>query len=265
MKCWLALTIWLVPATSAWAFSLSSTSTNPEDRAREISERRCATTFKRMQSFVKYWGPRPDLYSNYVMYSPRNVGFRGYDLLGDIYYHGCVRADLAPDKAAAVTWYQNAAIAHVPESQWKLGQMLYLGDGIEQDQKRGLSWITSAAIEGSSDAASFLRSIGEEPPHVMSPNTYETATMAARQQLSAQRAAQWREVTQDLGNLVVAGATLAATAYVGQHSYSVQTPASYAPTPTRVNRFRPVYCEYTANANLFYPNSVNVRITEMCY
>jgi len=248
----------------AHTFSLFSTSSDLAKRDKELGEKRCATTLKRMQSFVKYWSPNSDIYANYMMYNPKKVGFRGYDLLGDIYFRGCASANLQPDKLAALTWYQHAAVAHLPESQWKLGRMLYLGDGVHEDKNRGLQWLTSAALEGSPDAANFLRSIGQEAPAPITPNTYTSAAMAVKQQLDATRAAQWRIVTQNLGELLVTTVTIAASAYAGAAAYSKNRAGHDVATPTQVTRFRPIYCHYTATANSYFSNSVNVRVTQMC-
>lgn len=198
------------------------------------------------------------------MYNPKKVGFRGYDLLGDVYYYGCARAGLDPDKGAALTWYQNAALAHVPESQWKLGRMLYHGEGVEPDREKGLQWITSAAIEGSADASSFLLSVGEPVPEAVSPNTYETAARTAELSLRNAQAEGRRAVFQDLGDLLLTGVAIATSAYANQAISSSTNQRNYANTPVRVTRFRPVYCQYQATANTYYTNAVNVRITQMC-
>jgi len=83
-------------ASLAGCASLASTSTNPAERQTQLGPDQCAGTYKHMLNFVKYWPPR----SNYdwIMYNPKKVGFRGYDLLGDVYYQGCDKANLAPDK-----------------------------------------------------------------------------------------------------------------------------------------------------------------------
>lgn len=252
------MAMFLVPH-AVGAASLWSTSSDPQARERELSEKRCATNFKRMLTFTKYWFPREDLFSNYLMYDPKKIGFRGYDLLGDLYYRGCEKAQIRPDKMAAFTWYQNAAIAHLPESQYKVGRMLFEGDGVPKDEEKGVQWLTSAALEGSKDAAQYLTRISEEVPRPISPNSYSYSSQVALQQRSNQRAEQRRAIIQDLGNIVITGAMIAGSAYLASSVSS-----RHAPTPTTVSRYRPVYCQYRGNVNSFYRGNVSIRISQFC-
>jgi hypothetical protein len=241
---------------------LYSTSSDPTDRAKELSEPRCATTYKRMLNFAKYWPPgRLDLYENYNMYNPKKVGFLGYELLGDVYFQGCAAAGLPADKIAAASWYFAAALAHVPDSQWKLGRMMFQGDGVPENREMGLGWITSAALEGSAPAAAFLTSMGEVVPAPIQPSSWDNASNLARQKLASANAEQRRAVLQGLGNLVVSAALI----YSASGSAMVRThPANYASNNRAAYRPRPVYCQYQASANSFYPNHINVRVTQFC-
>ena len=183
------------------ALSLASTSSDPAEREDQLSEKKCATTYKRMLNFVKYWPPGSN--ADYIMYNPDKVGFRGYDLLGDVYFRGCVKAGLSPDKLAAASWYQAAAVAHLPEAQWKLGRMFFEGDGIPQDKNAGLAWISSAAIEGSPFAADYLRALGKTVPTPVVPNSYTVASQQAQNRLEAAQAAERRQIVGDLSRFLI--------------------------------------------------------------
>lgn len=190
--------------------SLASTSSDPADREAELSAKKCAATYKRMLNFVKYWPPGNQLADDYMMYRSDKIGHRGYDLLGDVYYRGCGAANLAPDKIAAAVWYQNAAVVHLPESQWKLGKMFYEGDGIPQNKEVGITWITSAAIEGSPEAVKYLSSKGEPVPQPVFPNSYMVAAEQSKNKHQAAAVAERARVVRDLANVLVT----VGTAYV---------------------------------------------------
>jgi len=239
----------LSTAFLAGCASLASTSTNPTERQLQLSSGRCAGTYKHMLNFVKYWPPR----SNYdwIMYNPKKVGFRGYDLLGDVYYHGCASANLAPDKVAAAYWYQAAAVAHVPEAQWKLGRMLFEGDGVPKNTDAGLAWLTSATIEGSTEAAGYLRSHGEPVPPRIYPNSYAIAAEHAHQKLEAAQTAQRQQVVRDLASLLVTVGAAYAGAYVGATAAAQSQPA-YSPNVSHMpdlRMTRPSFCSTYATAN----------------
>lgn len=251
--------------------SLASTSSDPAVREEQLSEKKCATTYKRALNFVKYWPPESQ--GGYMMYNPKLMGFRGYDLLGDIYYRGCAKANLSPDKVAAAVWYQNAAVVHLPESQWKLGRMLVEGDGIPSNKEAGLAWLTSAAIEGSSEAASYLLTLGEPVPAPVSPNSYTLAAAHEKQKLETAQAAERAQIVRDLSGLLV---TLG-SAYVIAKTNAMQVAAppvsrTAQPVPSSPNiaampkltMTRPVYCNTYGDASTV-GNTLYLRVNQFCY
>lgn len=196
MLCGMAL------CSSAAMAGPGSTTTDQDKRESQLSDKKCATTYKRLQNVLKYI-PVPDVGSDqekyaYIRDAQGHLGILTYDMLGDIYYRGCLKAKLEPDKEAAAFWYQVAAIRHVPESQWKLGKMLVEGDGIPQDNEMGMAWVSSAAIEGSTQAASYLTAAGEPMPPVNIPNTFTVVRDAYVDQLDAQRAIERQQFLSDL-------------------------------------------------------------------
>jgi hypothetical protein len=250
----------LPAALLAGCASLASTSTNPVERQLQLSSDRCAGTYKHMLNFVKYFPPRRSY--GWIMYNPKKVGFRGYDLLGDVYYNGCASAGLAPDKVAAAYWYQAAAVAHVPEAQWKLGKMLFEGDGVPKNTDAGLAWLTSAAIEGSTAAASYLHARGEPVPPRIYPNSYAIAAERAHQDLEAAQAAQRQQAVHDLASLLV---TVGA-AYVGA-SAATQSRPIYSPNVSRMPQLRmtkPAYCSTNATANQVF-DTLYVNVQRFCH
>lgn len=230
--------------------SLASTSTNPADRQTQLADSRCAETYKHMLNFVKYWPPQ----SNYdwIMYNPKKVGFRGYDLLGDVYYHGCAKASLAPDKVAAAYWYQAAAVAHVPEAQWKLGRMLLEGDGVPANHDAGLAWLTSAAIEGSGNAATYLRAHGYPVPTPIYPNSYTVAAERAHQELNAARTAERQQAVRDLASLLVNVGAIYVAARAGAEAAARSESILRSPNVNGMPQLRmtkPVFCTTSGSAN----------------
>jgi hypothetical protein len=200
-----------------------------------------------MLNFVKYWPPR----SNYdwIMYNPKKVGFRGYDLLGDVYYRGCTEANLAPDKVAAAYWYQVAAVAHVPEAQWKLGRMLMEGDGVPVDHNVGLAWITSAAIEGSDQAAEYLRVHDYPVPTPTYPNSYTVAAERAHQRLKAAQTAERQQVVRDLTSLLVNVGTSYVAAKVGAAAMQPIVRSPHVTSMPQLRMTKPVFCTTSGSAN----------------
>ena len=247
------------------ALSLASTTSDPSKREDQLSEKKCASTHKRMLNFVKYWPPGSN--ADYIMYNPDKVGFRGYDLLGDVYYRGCREANLAPDKVAAASWYQSAAVVHLPEAQWKLGKMFFEGDGIPQDKSIGLSWITSAAAEGSLQAADYLRSLGEPVPAPVAPNSYTVASLEAQSRLKAARAAERRQIVGDLSRFLVQVGTTYLTAQASLPSTPAPRRPVQSPNITSaplLTMTRPVYCNSYATASSV-GDTVYVHLSQFCH
>ena len=245
--------------------SLASTSTDLSRRQDQLSSQKCALTYERALNFIKYFPPGST--HNYSMYDPDKMGFRTYDLLGDIYYGGCAAAGVTADKAAAIIWYQYAAVKHLPEAQWKLGRMLYEGDGVAKDVSMGLSWLTSAAIEGSPEAAEFLRAHNEPVPAPITPDTYEILAQQAKNDLQEARAAQRAKAVQDLASLIVGVAAV----YVEAKAINAATtwhapPTVYSPYVRDLpqpSMTRPVYCTYYATANSM-GDTVFARVNAFC-
>ena len=254
----------LSTALLAGCATLTSTSTNPAERQLQFSSGRCAGTYKHMLNFVKYFPPRRNY--GWVMYNPKKVGFRGYDLLGDVYYQGCASASLAPDKVAAANWYQAAAVAHVPEAQWKLGRMLFEGDGVPKNTDAGLAWLTSAAIEGSTEAAGYLRAHDEPVPPRIYPNSYAIAAERAHQELEAAQTAQRQQAVRDLAGLLVTVGVAYVGAYVGATAAAQSQPA-YSPNVSRMPDLRmskPAFCSTYATANEVF-NNLYVNVQRFCH
>jgi hypothetical protein len=243
--------------------SLVSTSTNPAERQAQLNDSRCSGTYKHMLNFAEYFPPRR-VYG-YIMYNPKKVGFRGYDLLGDVYYRGCAKADLAPDKIAAAYWYQAAAVAHVPEAQWKLGRMLLEGDGVPVNHDAGLAWLTSAAIEGSTNAATFLRAHSYPVPAPIYPNSYAVAAERAQQQLDAARAAEHQQAVRDLASLLVNVGTIYVAAKVGAAAIRSE-PIVHSPNVNSMPQLRmtkPVFCTTSGSANAV-GDTVFINLRRFC-
>lgn len=255
----------MLAASLAGCASLASTSTNPTERQTQLDSARCAGTYKHMLNFVKYFPPRPDY--GYIMYNPSKVGFRGYDLLGDVYYHGCASANLAPDKVAAAYWYQAAAVAHVAEAQWKLGKMLKEGDGVPMNREVGLAWLTSGAIEGSAQAAAYLRAHNDPVPAPIYPNSYTVAAEQAHQALDAARASERQQIVHDLASLLVTVGTIYAAAEVGATAAArSQTPVQSPNVSTmpQLRMTKPVFCTSSGNANAI-GDTVFFNVSRFCH
>jgi len=62
----------------------------------------------------------------------------------------------ATDKEAAAKWFEQAAAAGRPASQWMLGQHYFDAKGEDRDVARALELIRAAAVQGLASAQSFL-------------------------------------------------------------------------------------------------------------
>ena len=60
------------------------------------------------------------------------------------------------DETEAVKWYRSAAESGHALSQYDLGFMLLLGEGINKDIEKGLWWMEQAAKNGNASAARLL-------------------------------------------------------------------------------------------------------------
>lgn len=146
----------------------------------------CHKRVKNMHSMIKYWPPGTVNPPNYYMYKQMVIPF--WEFIGDMYYNGCPKGELILDKATAAQWYQNAAMEFVPTAQYKLGRMMLEGDGIPVNAEGGRAWITSAALEGSSEAARYLANTGLPVPQPINPTSYTIAARQAKAELEAGQA-----------------------------------------------------------------------------
>lgn len=224
----------------------------------------CSTQWSHVKGIQKYWFPGSVIPPNYIMY--KNHIIEAWQIIGDIYYSGCSSANIAQNKQTAFFWYQSAALAHVSSAQYKIGKMLLSGDGVQADRKRGIDWLSSAAIEGSDEARSYLESVGMPPPPAISPSSYQTYQELARQELIKGQERDRAAVTRDLGRLAVNTVQLVSEAVL-LYSVSQSLPnnaTSTAPTVKYVERARPVYCSVYSQTNELF-NSVAVNANVFCH
>lgn len=74
-------------------------------------------------------------------------GYRiAQEALGEIYLTRGQRLNL--DIAPAIRWLEKAAVAGAPVAQYQLGRLLFTGNGIARDPKRGRDLIAEAAFAG---------------------------------------------------------------------------------------------------------------------
>lgn len=234
----------------------------------------CHKRIKNMQSMIKHWSPgtinyfSSDAFSppNYYMYKHSVMPY--WEFIGDMYYNGCPKAGLVADKTTAALWYQNAAKEFVPNAQFKLGRMLFWGDGVPSDVAAGRAWIDSAALEGSPDALDFLKRANFPVPKPISPNSYTLAALRARDEQSAKNAANRAAVVGDLSRLVVNIAAIYVTANAASRLTPAPQPRSAQPVPTistaPIMR-RPAYCNaYGTITNNDITGSVWVNVSTFC-
>lgn len=179
----------------------------------------CHKRVKNMHSMIKHWSPGTLNPPNYYMYKQMVMPF--WEFTGDMYYNGCPRSGLAIDKTTAAQWYQSAAIEFVPTAQYKLGRMMLEGDGIPVNIEGGRAWVTSAALEGSAEAARYLAEAGLPVPQPINPTSYTIAASQAKAELEAGQARDRAAIVSDLSHLVVN----VASAYVAASAASPVAPA----------------------------------------
>lgn len=213
-----------------------------------------------------------------------------YDLMGDLYYYGCEysgqsiagrvwsgkREGFDPDPVIAAKYYEFAAIGHVPRSQYRLGLMLFEGDGIPRDEETGIQWLTSAALEGYQDARDYLKELGLDVPEASSPNTYSVLAQDERAQYMAlQRAihARQQQIRQNWATVAI----VAVGAYYAADNLATgaaaTTSGSTAPSTTQpqrviVQRSRPVFCTSMGNVTITgtsYTAFANGTVSTFCH
>ena len=209
-----------------------------------------------------------------------------YDLMGDIHYYGCDysgqslagrlwsgrREAIEPNPEKAAKYYEFAAIGHVPRSQYRLGRMLFEGDGISQDEETGIQWITSAALEGHKEARDYLESIGLTVSEAEGPSTYSKLAEAEREEYTAlQQAIQARQqqIRQNWATvaIVAVGAYYAADT-VGAGTTTPQGHGTGQSQRVTIQRSTPVFCTSTSNISITGDSWVtfaNGTISTFCY
>lgn len=273
---------------SGFTFAANEDFLRPKPTARwTIDSNKCAAQFKRMEKILGYWASgkaiatdvhdRPD--QNYwagglPFWAYKNQAITMRESFGDLYFFGCAKAGRLPDKQAAFAMYERSAVNHSPSAQFKLGKMLRDGDGVPKNEDAGLAWISSAALEGSIDASSYLTQNGIDAPQPIWPNSYALAAMEAKAVFDGKRSAERAEIVRDLGNLAI-GATAAYLTFRAEALRTgVTTPAkkmpktSYSSPPLTFRPIimkRPVYCHYQGNIrNPSGGNTAYFYVTKFC-
>ncbi len=249
---------------SVFASGCSYTARPSTELPSYFSSSSCSAQWRHVKGIQKYWFPGSVVPPNYIMY--KNHIIEAWQIIGDIYYTGCPNANIAQDKETAFFWYQSAALAHVSSAQYKVGMMLLKGDGVQADHKRGIDWLSSAAIEGSGEARSYLESVGMTPPPAISPSSYQTYQELAREELIKGQERDRAAVMRDLGRLAVNTVQLVSEAVL-LYSVSQGMPnntQSAAPRIKYVERTRPVYCSVHSQANELF-NTVTVNANVFCH
>ena len=94
--------------------------------------------------------------------------------LGDLYYEGWydtyiydklgrahkVKAGFVPSYVHAIMWWQRAAGQGYADAQYKIGNMYYRGEEVEQSYSEAMYWWRKAAKQGHTDAQKKLRDLG---------------------------------------------------------------------------------------------------------
>ena len=220
-----------------------------EKRDKRASQSKCKSTLKKQERFLKYWRPENSLATNLVLY--RTGAIYEYEIRGDIYLSGCAKANLGADASEAAYWYLIGANFHVPSSQYKLGRLLYEGNGFPKDEAAGIDWLTSAALENNSDAKIYLSNLGIDVPKVQATSTFET--------LRAEAIRLHKENLAETWNTVLELTVLAAGTYVAVQNAnppSARVLSSTASSHKRaggIQRFKPTWCTSSAlgSANSF--------------
>lgn len=197
----------------------------------------CSKKWDRVKGVAKYWHPSSGATGAYIMY--KNHLFHAWEVIGDIHYSGCPAAGVTQNKNMAMGWYQSAAGIHLASSQFKLGRMIYEGDGVVKNPDLAMKWLFSAAIEGSHEARSYLAALGVAAPPAIAPTSYEVYQEAARQNLINANAEERARIMQDLGRIAAASAqALVGLAAATAAAYSIQPQQTYI----YLDRRQPVYC-----------------------
>lgn len=231
-----AIVVFLAPLILVFATGATYAADEPTPVARfTFDEATCHKRIKNMSSMIKYWSPGG--VHNYYLYDARIIPY--WEFIGDMYYNGCPKGGLDVDRYAAAQWYQSAAIEFVPSAQYKLGRMMIEGDGTPVNLEGGRAWITSAALEGSREAAQYLAHAGLPVPQPINPTSYTIALREAKAELEAGQARDRAAIVSDLSNLVVN----IAAAYVAVNAAAATAPVARRVTaqpPATPPNFKPI-------------------------
>ena len=227
----------------------------------------CHKRVKNMHNMIKHWPPGTVNPPNYYMYKQMVIPF--WEFTGDMYYNGCPRGDLASDKVTAAQWYQSAAMEFVPTAQYKLGRMMLEGDGIPVNVEGGRAWMTSAALEGSSEAARYLANASLPVPEPINPTSYTIAVRQAKAELEAGQARDRAAIVSDLSNLVVNVASAYLAASVASPVAPVvnrpPAPATTTPAYTTPTMRRPVFCRsYSTVTSSAVSDTAWINVSTFC-
>lgn len=74
--------------------------------------------------------------------------------VGNFYHHG--KGGVPKDDKKAAMWFLRSAKRGYIDSQFNLGRMLFLGEGVGRDRKQGLMWLDRSARQGDTYALAFL-------------------------------------------------------------------------------------------------------------
>lgn len=238
-------------------------STDIEDRDKMLNTKRCKEVVKSYQFYTNYTDiPTSSHPANDYLYAREGGGFKFVDLYGDLFYEGCPQEGIVQNKVRAAEIFEWNAVGHSPYSQFRFGQMLFEGDGIAQNEEKGLQWLTSAAMEGSELSRDYLENIGVEPPPPLSKPTW----MHLEEYWKKVGENAWREFAADMLGVV----TYAAVIYAGAKSQAV-THGTVSQEPSRLihtQRFRPAFCQISGNYTVTgteYSAYVNGTFNTFCY
>ncbi len=78
--------------------------------------------------------------------------------LGEMYYYG---NGVEEDEAEAVKWYRKAAEQGHADAQFDLGDMYYIGEGVEEDEVEAVKWYRKSAKQGNKEAKKRLKQLGK--------------------------------------------------------------------------------------------------------
>lgn len=248
MKRLLCLLVLCLPFISSTAHS-RNWQTDSEFRERLLSDpKRCQRAVRNKANYLKYW---PSNYSvEPIAYAPKAHVFHTYEAFGDLSYSGCPAAAMLPNKMDAAIWYERAAVGHLAVAQFKLGRMLYEGDGIQEDRELGLQWLTSAALEKSESARQYLVHLGVDIQPSAGPTTYQQMEQEYRNMAAAQRQAAFSDAV----NFVAAVATVYLEAQVAQNP----APSVQRQAPVQYVRPRPTYCTTSSFATVTSTDSLAI-------